>query len=181
MMNALNRRQLLRAGCAGALAGCAAALAGCGQAASETAATPKPVDSATACDLDGMLLADYAGPKAQLHYAGVAAPLSFCDTVELFSTLLRPEQVRTVRAAYVQDMALADWDQPVGHWFDAKLGFYVVGSRRHGSMGPTFASFAAADAAQKFATAWGGRVLRYADIKPEMADLSGGARHDTRM
>ena len=117
----------------------------------------------------------------QLDYAGVGAPLFFCDTVELFSTLLRPEQVRTVRAAYVQDMALADWDQPVGHWFDATLGFYVVGSRRHGSMGPTFASFAAADAAQKFATAWGGRVLRYAEIRPEMADLSGGARHDTRM
>ena len=52
-------------------------------------------------------------------------------------------QARAVRAAYVQDMALADWEQPVGHWFDARAGFYVVGSRRHGSMGPTFASFAA--------------------------------------
>ncbi|NRF70957.1 nitrous oxide reductase accessory protein NosL [Aquincola sp. S2] len=173
-MNTLHRRHLL-------LAGCAAVLAGCGQAAGEIAAMPKPVDGATACDLDGMLLADYPGPKAQVHYAGAATPVFFCDTVELFSTLLRPEQVRAVRAAYVQDMALADWDQPAGHWFDAKAGLYVVGSRRHGSMGPTFASFAALDPAQQFAAKWGGKVLRYADIKPEMADLSGGARHDVKM
>jgi len=172
-MNKLQRRHFLLAGCA--------VLAGCGQAASETAATPKPFDSATACDLDGMLLADYAGPKAQVHYAGSVAPVFFCDTVELFATLLRPEQVRAVRAAYVQDMALADWDRPSGHWFDAKAGFYVVGSRRHGSMGPTFASFAAEAPAQTFAAQWGGRVLRYAEVKPEMADLSGGARHDSRM
>jgi copper chaperone NosL len=173
IMNKLHRRHFVLAGCA--------VLAGCGQAVSETAALPRPIDSATACDLDGMLLADYAGPKAQVHYAGAAAPVFFCDTVELFSALLKPEQVRTVRAAYVQDMALADWDQPVGHWFDAQRGFYVVGSRRHGSMGPTFASFAAAAPAQNFAAQWGGKVLRYAEITPEMADLSGGARHDAKM
>jgi copper chaperone NosL len=172
-MNKLQRRHVLLAGCA--------VLAGCGRAVSETAAAPRAIDSATACDLDGMLLADYPGPKAQVHYATAAAPVFFCDTVELFNTLLKPEQVRAVRAAYVQDMALADWDQPVGHWIDAKVGFYVVGSKRHGSMGPTFASFAAEAPAQAFAAQWGGRVLRYADVKPEMADLSGGARHDTKM
>lgn len=172
-MNTLHRRHLLLAGCA--------ILAGCGRAASQTDGAPQPFDSATACDLDGMLLADYPGPKGQIHYAGAAAPVFFCDTVELFDALLRPEQARAVRAAYVQDMALADWEQPVGHWFDARAGFYVVGSRRHGSMGPTFASFAAEAAAARFAAEHGGQVLRFADVKPELADLSGGARQDTRM
>jgi copper chaperone NosL len=172
-MNKLRRRHLLLCGCA--------VLAGCGRTESESAAAPRDFDTATACELDGMLLADYPGPKAQVHYAGAATPVFFCDTVELFSTLLNPEQVRTVRAAYVQDMALADWGHPVGHWIDAKTGFYVVGSKRHGSMGPTFASFAAEAPALQFAAQWGGRVLRYAEVKPEMADLSGGARHDTRM
>jgi copper chaperone NosL len=69
----------------------------------------------------------------------------------------------------------------VGHWFDAKAGFYVVGSKRHGSMGPTFASFAAEGPARQFVAQWGGKVLRYADVTPEMADLGGGARHDTKM
>jgi copper chaperone NosL len=33
----------------------------------------------------------------------------------------------------------------------------------------------------KFATEYGGKVLRFTDIKADMVDLSGGALHDTRM
>jgi copper chaperone NosL len=174
----LSRRSLLGAGGAAVLAW----LAGCGRAERDSAAVvPAQIDAASTCDLDGMLLADYPGPKAQVHYAGVAAPVFFCDTVELFSALLRPEQVRTVRAAFVQDMGQADWDKPVGHWFDARTGWYVVGSKRHGSMGPTFASFVAEADARKFSGQYGGKVLRYAEVTPAMADLSGGALHDTKM
>ncbi|MCK6435293.1 MAG: nitrous oxide reductase accessory protein NosL, partial [Aquabacterium sp.] len=35
--------------------------------------------------------------------------------------------------------------------------------------------------AQAFIAQWGGQMLRYAEIKPEMVDLSGGANFDTRM
>lgn len=157
------------------------ALTACEPSGSGASSTPVEINPGTTCDLDGMLLADYPGPKAQIHYAGQAEPVFFCDTVEVLNTLLRPEQVRAVRAAYVQDMAHADWDQPRGNWVDAKTAFYVLGSKRHGSMGPTIASFARQEDAQKFAQQWGGRVLPYADIKPEMVDLSGGALHDTRM
>jgi copper chaperone NosL len=174
----MNRRRLLL------LAACAtpAALSvGCGRSATNEVVRPVEIDGATTCDLDGMLLADYPGPKAQIHYAGQTAPTYFCDTVEMFAALLRPEQVRPVREVFVQDMAKADWDQPRGHWFDAKSGFYVVGSKRHGSMGPTIASFAAETHAKAFAAAHGGKVLGFAQVTPEMADLGGGALHDTRM
>jgi copper chaperone NosL len=171
------RRYFLLAACAAPLV----PLLGCGNAASTTVLAPVEFDPATACDLDGMLLADYPGPKAQIHYLGTAAPVFFCDIVEMFATLLRPEQVRAVRTAFVQDMGRADWDKPRGHWFDAKSGFYVVGSKRHGSMGPTIASFAAEPDAGKFAAEFGGKVLRYAEITPGMADLRGGASHDTKM
>lgn len=157
-----------------------ATLAACGQK-SETALAPVEIDPATTCDLDGMLLADYPGPKAQIHYAGQDKPNWYCDTVEMFNTLLKPEQVRAVRAVYVQDMGQADWNQPRGQWFDAKTGFYVLGGKRHGSMGPTIASFRQEADAQKFAAQYGGRVLRYADIRLDMVDLHGGALHDTRM
>jgi copper chaperone NosL len=156
-------------------------LAGCEPSGGGAALTPVEINPGTTCDLDGMLLADYPGPKAQIHYAGQPEPVFFCDTVELLNTLLRPEQVRAVRAAYVQDMAQAEWEQPRGNWIDARTAFYVLGSKRHGSMGPTIASFAQQDDARKFAQQWGGRVLPYAEIKPEMVDLSGGALHDTRM
>jgi copper chaperone NosL len=157
-------------------------LAGCDQAGSSAnLIAPVEIGPGTTCALDGMLLADYPGPKAQVHYEGAPEPEFFCDTVELFSALLKPEQVRKVKAAYVQDMARADWEQPKGHWIAARDGWYVLGSKRQGSMGPTIASFAAEADARKFAGEHGGKVLAYADIKADMVDLSGGAQHDQRM
>ena len=76
------RRHLLLAACAAPLA----ALLACGKNEATSALAPVAIDSATACDLDGMLLIDYPGPKAQVHYAGAATPVFFCDTVELFNT-----------------------------------------------------------------------------------------------
>ena len=157
-------------------------LSGCSeQAAQQRSLAPVEIDRSTSCELDGMLLADYPGPKAQIHFAGQDKPSFFCDTVELFSTLLAGEQVRAVQAVYVQDMGKADWNQPQGHWIDAKAAFYVLGSKRHGSMGPTIGSFAQEVDATKFAAEHGGKVLRFGDIKADMVDLSGGALHDTRM
>ncbi len=174
----LNRRRLL-CGCA---AVAALGLAGCGRKDDDAAAArPREITGQASCSLDGMLLADYPGPKGQILYKGSSEVAWFCDSVELLSTLLKPEQVRPVLAAHVQDMAKADWDKPVGHWIDARQAVYVLGSKRHGSMGPTAASFADEAGAKAFAAQWGGRVLRFAEITPDMVDLSGGALHDTRM
>lgn len=116
-----------------------------------------------------------------MRFAGQDKPSFFCDTVELFATLLAGEQVRAAQAVYVQDMGQADWNAPKGHWIDAKTAVYVVGGKRHGSMGPTIGSFAQEADAKKFAGEYGGKVLRFAEITPAMVDLSGGALHDTRM
>ena len=175
------RRQLLGFAALAAL-GSLGALAGCSDPAGTAQALgPIDIDRSTSCELDGMLLADYPGPKAQVHYIGQEHPSFFCDMVELFNTLLAGEQVRAVRAIYVQDMGKADWEHPVGHWIDGKTAFYVLGSRRQGSMGPTIGSFAQEADATKFAAEYGGKVLRFADIKADMVDLSGGALHDTKM
>ncbi len=173
----LNRRRLL-CGCAGLAT---LGLLGCGQSSAAASSAPAEIDAQASCSLDGMLLADYPGPKGQIRYDGVADMQWFCDSVELLSVLLAPEQVRAVQSAHVQDMALADWDQPRGHWIDARQALYVLGSKRHGSMGPTAASFATEAAAQAFVQQHGGRLLRYAELQPGMVDLSGGALHDTRM
>ena len=157
------------------------ALAGCGQSETATTVAPLEIGQGTSCSLDGMLLADYPGPKAQIHYAGQAEPEFFCDTVEMFHMVLNPEQVRAVRGVFVQDMGRADWDEPRDHWIDAKNAYYVHGSTRHGSMGPTIASFALKQDAAKFATEYGGKVYRFADITPDMVVLDGGATHDQNM
>lgn len=160
-----------------------APLAACGRDGAGTAASTAPVEIArdTSCELDGMLLLDYPGPKGQIHYAGVDRPFFYCDTVELLNTLLVPEQVRKVDAVYVQDMGKADWDNPQGAWIDARSALYVHGSKRKGSMGPTFASFSSEADAQKFIDEYGGKLLRMEDITPVMVDLRGGANLDDRM
>lgn len=146
-----------------------------------TAQVAVEIDAGTSCSLDGMLLADYPGPKAQIHYADRPEPDFFCDTVEMFGIYLKPEQVRPVKALYVQDMGKTDWDQPRGAWIDARSAWYVLGSARHGSMGPTIASFAQEADAQKFAGTHGGKVLAFDAITPDMAVLDGGALHDSKM
>ena len=173
----LNRRRFGCALCGAALF----ALAGCGKDPASAVLGPAEIAQGPACDLDGMLLADYPGPKGQILFGDAREPAFFCDTVELLSTLLRPEQVRPVKGAWVQDMARADWAQPRGHWTDAKAAFYVRGSRKHGSMGPTLATFAQRADAEKFAGEHGGKVHAFAEVTPEMVDLSGGALHDSRM
>lgn len=170
------RRQLLGLASLGLL------LSACGQTGGGDG-PPKPVaiGPGTTCELDGMTLADYGGPKAQIHYAGTAAPIFLCDTVEMFNMLLRPEQVRKVVAVYVQDMGAADWDRPVGHWIDATAAWYVHGSKRLGSMGPTIASFAQEADALKHVTEYGGKLMRHGDITVQMVDLGGGADFEARM
>ena len=127
-----------------------------------------------------MVLLDFPGPKAQIHYDH-GEPDFFCDTREMFSILLRPEQKKRVVAVYTQDMGKADWTKPEGHWIDAKTAFYVVGSTRRGSMGPTVGTFAAEAEARKFAGQYGGQVLRFDQVTMDMVDLSGGASHDEKM
>lgn len=159
----------------------AIALAACGKPDTPDTIVPVEIGAGTSCSLDGMLLADYPGPKAQIHYAGQEEPDFFCDTVEMFNIYLTPEQVRAVRALLVQDMGKADWDVPRDHWIDAKTAYYVHGSKRHGSMGPTIASFAQESDAVKFAAEHGGKVYRFSDITPDMVVLDGDAQHDSSM
>ena len=159
-----------------------APLAACGERPSGAASVaPVEITRSTSCELDGMLLMDYPGPKGQIHFAGADKPAFYCDTVEVLNTLLLPEQVRKVNAVYVQDMGKTDWDNPQGAWIDARSALYVRGSKRKGSMGPTFASFGSEPDARQFIAQHGGELLRMPDIKPEMVDLRGGANLDSRM
>ncbi len=121
----------------------------------------------TACTLDGMVLADFPGPKAQIQYAE-GAPDFYCDLMELFGVMLAPEQKRSVAGVYVQDMGATSWEHPVGHWIAAKTALYVVGSRKRGSMGSGIGAFSSLDAAQAFAKAEGGKVLAFGEIDASM-------------
>ncbi|OIQ92257.1 NosL [mine drainage metagenome] len=151
-------------------------LGGCGKS-EALAVGPIEITRGTADSLDGMILMDYPGPKGQIQY-DQGKPDFFCDTVAMFSIYLKPEQRRQVRAIFVQDMAKTDWNNPTGHWIDARTAFYVAGSKARGAMGPTLASFASESDASAFAAREGGKVYRFGQITPDMVVLDGGVLKD---
>lgn len=162
---------------AAALLGGLLSLAGCGE---PIKPDPQEIKVGTSCALDGMLLLDYPGPKAQIHY-DQGEPDFFCDTMEMFASYLEPEQRKRVLAIYTQDMGKADWRKPEGHWIDARTAFYVTGSQRAGSMGPTLASFANEADAQAFIKQYGGQLLHFDQVRPETVTLDGGVLRDEGM
>ncbi len=153
-------------------------LAGCSEKKAPT--RPLEIGKGTVCALDDMVLQDFPGPKAQIHYEQ-SAPEFYCDTREMFSIVLRPEQKKRIIAVFTQDMGKADWSHPQGHWIDARGAFYVVGSSRKGSMGPTVASFGAEADAKAFSAQYGGKILRFDQVTLDMVDLTGGIVHHEKM
>ena len=162
----------------GRMAALAAALllAACSQATVATLPAEPGVD--TACALDGMVLQDFPGPKAQVLYTEGKADY-YCDLMELFAVLLAPEHKRKIAAVFVQDIGKTDWAKPSGNWIAAKDALFVVGSRKQGSMGPTFGAFSNAQDAANFAKKEGGKVVPFDQVTAAMLD-TGGAAGDAR-
>lgn len=154
------------------------AVTACGKA--EAPAQGAEPTRETSCALDGMLLLDYPGPKGQIVYDKGEVDF-FCDTMEMMSIYLQPEQQKRIRGIFTQDMAKAEWQAPRGNWIDARTAFYVLGSKVLGSMGPTLATFARQEDAEAFAKKNGGKVLRFGEITVDMVSLTGGVVHDERM
>lgn len=140
-----------------------AASFGCGKKAVERI-QPVEITEKTECALDGMLLSEYSGPKAQIHYRGNKGPDFFCETEELFKVYLQPGIKAEVTAIYVQDTAAIDWAKPFDSWIDGKTAFFVVGSRREGAMGQTYAPFNSREAAASFIKEYGGELMTFAQL-----------------
>ena len=145
-------------------------LAACSQAMTKIMPLEPTRDTASA--LDGMLLLDYPGPKAQMHFAE-GKPEFYCDLPDMFRVMLSPEQKRPVSAMFVQDMGKTSWEHPAGNWIDAKTAIYVTGSSKLGSMGATFGSFSSMQDAEAFMKKEGGKILHFDQITLETVNLHG--------
>ncbi len=132
------------------------------------------------CSLDGMVLADYPASKGQIRYADGKTEY-FCDVMELLGVALAPEQKRAVAGMYVQDMAQADWTHPAGHWIAVRSAFFVTGSGKAGSMGPTIVPFASEAAARAFSANNGGAVRTFAQLDGALPGQRGGGAPDDGM
>lgn len=142
-------------------------LTGCGSEDPSTRAARQAVaiEHGDECHLCGMIIENFPGPKGELYEQGESAPRKFCSTRDLFAYLLDPERSHRIEQVYVHDMALTPWEHPGNDAFvDARQAWYVVGSERRGGMGPTLASFAQREHAERFTQLYGGQLYRFEQI-----------------
>ncbi|HJP30545.1 MAG: nitrous oxide reductase accessory protein NosL [Candidatus Latescibacteria bacterium] len=122
-----------------------------------------PVPPGEACTLDGMLIGQHDGPKAQLlRHDGERA--YFCDAAEVFGEWLDPVRQRRVAGLWFQGLDEGPWEAHDDGWSQAQDLFFVAGSRRLGAMGPTLAPFMKQASARAFVEQYGGTIYRFDDI-----------------
>lgn len=137
-------------------------LAGCSKG---PGAKPLPIefDRSHACKVCGMIIVDFPGAKAQIHYKNGKYD-TFCSTLDMFLFYLQPDRPTNITALYVNDMGKADHEHPKGHWVDAKGAFYVKGGDIMGAMGEALVPFADIKEAGGYIKKHGGKIIRFDDV-----------------
>ncbi|AZH25655.1 nitrous oxide reductase accessory protein NosL [Haloplanus aerogenes] len=169
----------------GAASAAAIGLAGC------TGSTDRPEPIALtgdkSCDQCGMIIDQHPGPSGQTYYRDNSPedhdpPAWFCSTVctyrHRFETSNRGWQPQVT---YLTDYAIVDYsvDREGGTQvlsahlaaenFAATDGLEVViGSEVEGAMGPAIVPFSDTDAAEEFASTYGGEIVAAENISREL-------------
>jgi thiamine biosynthesis lipoprotein len=155
--------------------GCALTLAfavGCGQVVDEReAAVPMELTGAEVCAVDGMILRDYDGPKAQILWKDGRRTF-YCEAREAFVEWTNRIEHKRISEFYVQNFADRPWDHYSGHWIRAQGAVFVIESEQLGAMGSSFVSFGDPAHAAAFSAKHGGRALRLDEITTEVFEAS---------
>lgn len=147
------------------------ALTGCGESQRQRSVIPDPVIIANGeeCDLCGMYINRFPGPKGQVFERGLSSPKRFCSTRDLFAYILQPEHQHRAEHVFVHDVATAAWEsQGKATYIKAKDAFFVTGHTLKGAMGPALASFAKQADAQAFSHQHGGKVIVFSEVDIEL-------------
>jgi copper chaperone NosL len=130
------------------------------------------------CAVCGMYISHSPGPRGEAYIRGKKSPLKFDSTRDFFAYVLQPENKTRLQHLFVQDTTRIDWEHPTNaadSFIDARTARYVAWQPLHGSMGPTLAPFAKDADAQAFVRKYGGEVLGFDQVTPEMVTLLGDA------
>lgn len=149
-------------------------LTGCNKAEEEITAAPEPVviKNGEECDLCGMYINRFPGPKGQVFERGDIPAKRFCSTRDMFAYALQPEHKHRIEHIYVHDVATAAWDsQENAQYIDAKTALFVSGHKLNGAMGPALASFSKQADAEIFIQQNGGKILTFDEINIEALSM----------
>lgn len=146
-------------------------LSGCDHKATQANQPPVAIHADDTSATCGMYITRYPGPRGEAYVMGTRKPFKFGSTRDTFSFVTRPDVSHRLEAVYVQETAGLDWAHPsnaAASFINARKAFYVAWQPRLGDMGPTFASFARRSDAQAFMRRYGGALLTYRQITPEL-------------
>lgn len=130
-----------------------------------------PEDTCAVC---GMYVYGSPGPRAEAYIQGRKLPLKFDSTRDFLAFVLQPENKRILQHTFVQETANLDWQHPsnaASSFIDASSAWYVAWQPLAGAMGPTLASFAKRTDAVAFVQKYGGEVLDFDQVTPELISL----------
>ncbi|MCJ8325383.1 MAG: nitrous oxide reductase accessory protein NosL [Rhizobiales bacterium] len=115
-----------------------------------------------------MIVADHAGPKAQVFEKGKEKSLWFSQVRDAFAYRSMPGEAQNISVIYVHDMGQAtSYDKPQvdGIWIEAKTAFYVINSQKRGGMGARETiPFKHRTDAEEFAKIHKGIVVAFSEI-----------------
>ncbi|ATG75444.1 nitrous oxide reductase accessory protein NosL [Zobellella denitrificans] len=154
-------------------------LAGCGERHVEAQIRQAvAIEQGDECHLCGMVISRFPGPKGEAYEQGAEEIRKFCSTRDLLNWALDPENRHARQQIWVHDMGQTPWDKPDDeHFIDAELAWYVAGSTQTGAMGPTLASFGEQAVAERFASKFGGQVLKFEELTLENINPKGHQMH----
>lgn len=163
------------------------ALVGCSQEEKQAVVEPFALTDSAMGRYCGMNVLEHPGPKGQVILSPANEPIWFSSVRDTIAFTMLPEEPKNIAAIYVSDMAKApNWEEPgADNWVDAHQAFYVIESKAVGGMGAKEAvPFSTQEAAEKFQTENGGRIVRFADMPSDYVlggqtaqDASSGESH----
>lgn len=137
-------------------------IVGCSKG-SGTKPLPIEFDRSHACKVCGMIMVDFPGAKAQIHYKSGKYD-AFCSSLDMFLFYLQPDRPTNISAIYLNDMGKAEHEHPKGHWIEAKGAFYVKGGEIMGAMGEALVPFSDIKEAAGYITKHGGKIVRFDEV-----------------
>ena len=111
-----------------------------------------------------MIVADHAGPKAQLWLDDKSKPIWFVDVRDAINFTRTPEEADNISVIYAHDMAKnPDYRNVKDIWVELDKAVFVIKSRKKGGMGmPETIPFSDKTIAEEFIKANGGELVNSA-------------------
>lgn len=133
-----------------------------------TATVTERLPPETRCSICGMFVAQYPAWIVQIHHAD--GSVQFFDGVkDMMVYYFNPSNFDSASHGEITEIWLKDYYSL--NWFDARSGFFVIGSDVYGPMGHEFIPFNSRPAADSFfKDHHGKKILAFDEITQELVD-----------